>query len=452
MDRKYLEKHGNQWRVQVKVPLKARPVLGKARLVVALGTDSLANANRLKHRIVADLKDKIGRAEAEAGQRAKRGHDPLVEEALQWRAQIEAEQEVEDLRDEPSPVIPLVLEDRAEEIERSEGTGRASMFFKVAQGLATPVPSFIDAWLAERLNMKPRQKLDYRRAVKNFAHWLTTVGLDGSMEATTRKIGGRYVSEAMVAKNKNPGTVNKDISVLSGYWKWLIKKGHVTENIWSGQALPRNRPRAEEKKPKRPFTDAEVAVLLRQIEDELVLDAARIAALSGMRLEEIARLRVKDTREGIFTIREAKTAAGIREVPIHPDLSALVARRSALKRDAVYLFDELKDPPSGSAMERGQPITKRFVLWRRRLGVDERLEGSRQSRIDFHSFRRWFIRKASESIHHGARGFDQWTIADVVGHDREASGAGLAMTMGRYAGAASIEARRACVEAVRLPP
>src|SRR5687767_13773907 len=148
MDRKYLERHGNQWRVQVKVPFKARPVLGKARLVVALGTDSLANANRLKHRIIADLKDTIARAEAEADQRARRGQDPLVDEALTWRAEIQAEEAEQSLDDEPRPVLWSVLEDRAEEIERSDGSARASMFFKVAQGLATPIPSFVDAWLA----------------------------------------------------------------------------------------------------------------------------------------------------------------------------------------------------------------------------------------------------------------------------------------------------------------
>ena len=83
--------------------------------------------------------------------------------------------------------------------------------------------------------------------------------------------------------------------------------------------------------------------------------------------------------------------------------------------------------------------------------MDERIAGSRQSRIDFHSFRRWFIRKAIDALHRGAKGYDPWTIADVVGHDREATDAGLGMTMGRYPGAAPVAARKACVGAVRLP-
>ena len=77
--------------------------------------------------------------------------------------------------------------------------------------------------------------------------------------------------------------------------------------------------------------------------------------------------------------------------------------------------------------------------------------GRRQSRIDFHSFRRWFIRKAIDALHRGAKGYDQWTIADVVGHDREPTDAGLGMTMGRYPGEAPVDAKRTCVAAVKLP-
>jgi hypothetical protein len=63
--------------------------------------------------------------------------------------------------------------------------------------------------------------------------------------------------------------------------------------------------------------------------------------------------------------------------------------------------------------------------------------------VDFHSWRRWFIRKARDARQ------DPWTIADVVGHDKEALP--LAMTMGRYPGESNDKALQECVEAVRLP-
>lgn len=89
--------------------------------------------------------------------------------------------------------------------------------------------------------------------------------------------------------------------------------------------------------------------------------------------------------------------------------------------------------------------------------MDERpLGGQRQSYIDFHSFRRWFMRKAVDALEKGAKGFTQWTIAEVIGHAVEnASLEGqklpLGLTMSRYAGDASADAKRACVAEVKLP-
>jgi hypothetical protein len=69
-DRSFLERHGNQWRVQVKVPVKLRPIVGKPRLVEPLRTDSLAIANREKWKHVTTFKEILTRAEVELRHRA----------------------------------------------------------------------------------------------------------------------------------------------------------------------------------------------------------------------------------------------------------------------------------------------------------------------------------------------------------------------------------------------
>jgi len=58
-NRTYLEKHGNQYRVQVRVPPSLQALMGKKRLVVPLHTSSLAEANRIKWEVVARLKAEI---------------------------------------------------------------------------------------------------------------------------------------------------------------------------------------------------------------------------------------------------------------------------------------------------------------------------------------------------------------------------------------------------------
>jgi integrase len=170
-------------------------------------------------------------------------------------------------------------------------------------------------------------------------------------------------------------------------------------------------------------------------------------ALSGMRVEELARLRVGELRDlkgklPYIGLQGTKTQAALRDVPIHPDALPIIVRRSKGKRADAYLFDELPTPSADSAMERGQPITKAFG------GIDERIEGQRQANVDLHSLRRWFIAKARDAINAGAQGFTMYTVAETVGHAK--GELGLSMTS-RYAGRETLEAKAACVRAVRLP-
>jgi hypothetical protein len=98
-------------------------------------------------------------------------------------------------------------------------------------------------------------------------------------------------------------------------------------------------------------------------------------------------------------------------------------------------------------MERGQPITKGFGRLRQAVGIDERVEGQRQANVDLHSLRRWFISKARDALNAGAKGFTLYTVAETVGHAK--GELGLSMTS-RYAGRETMEAKAACVRAVRL--
>ena len=60
-----------------------------------------------------------------------------------------------------------------------------------------------------------------------------------------------------------------------------------------------------------------------------------------------------------------------------------------------FLLDEL--PPLTKSREtRSDPAAKRFTRYRRSVGVDERPNGKAKSNVDFHSFRRWFIRAARD--------------------------------------------------------
>lgn len=147
-------------------------------------------------------------------------------------------------------------------------------------------------------------------------------------------------------------------------------------------------------------------------------------------------------------LKGSKTAAARRLVPIHSQALPIMRRRAAGKAGDQFVFEELPTPPEGSAMERGQAITKAFGRLRTRLGIRERAEGQRQSSKDLHSLRRWHIAKCRDALNAGAQGFTMYTVADNVGHAK--GGLGLSMTS-RYAGREGMEAKAACVRAVRPP-
>lgn len=96
--------------------------------------------------------------------------------------------------------------------------------------------------------------------------------------------------------------------------------------------------------------------------------------------------------------------------------------------------------PEHPKRERSAPLSKRFKHYRKTLGVDDRAEGKRQSRIDFHSFRRWFITTKARNA-----GFDSGFVAVLAGHETGH------ITDDVYSGGPDDDRKRACAEAIRLP-
>ena len=443
-DTSYLEWHGRQWRVRVKVPAKLVPVLGVQKLVVPLHTNSLALANRDKHQHLHALKQRLVDAERTLRRRSGKPMDPLVQEAQDWRLAL--------AESDGGPYDPVdgALSDRLSELERTEGEARAGLLASIAYGQATPLGSLADGWLDVK-PLKPRQRLDYRRAVGKLEVWLASKSIPSTMEAVTKRVASDYRDEVFVKAGVHPRTANKDLSVLSGLWKHAERKAVVEGNPWRGQSL------TEAKQingaTKRPYTDPELARLLDAATAAHGLrDALVILALSGMRTEELARLKVGDLRldHAIphIQLRGTKSAAAARLVPVHRDALPILSDRAKGKAKDAYVFEELRTPPAESAMERGQPWTKAFGRLRLKLGIDERQPGARQSNLDLHGLRRWAISRMRDALNAGATGFTMRTVAQVVGHD--VGDLGLSMTS-MYAGQEPLEAKAAAVRAIKLP-
>jgi integrase len=447
----HLEWHGKKIRVVVRVPPSLTRALGtKLRRTLNTGNPQLAEV--LKHSVVQDLKAKLYRAKH--GER----DDPLIRDAMLLRADIEKAKRLPDTGAEFPDPEHLRLENVAvaiaDGIREQEGDNRAATFEGIAFGTQHPIDLYVDEWLVA-LQIGAKTIPSYRQSVRTLADWVRTQGdIPPFLESVTMRVAVRFIEERFEKAGVHSVTANKLLSGLTSYWDWLLKSHRldpdVYRNPFKGQRVAKDKAhRSEHKTEPRPFTDAEVRTLIRGITKQPMADIMRVSLTCGMRLNEITSLRAGHVINGMIDVRIGKTASGSREFPMPSAIAEMLATRCKGKSPDAYVFDELKEQKS-EARGRGAPITQAFLRAREELQVHDRPPGARQSRVTFHSCRRWFIRKAVEALENGAQGFTPWTIADVVGHNAAEDGP-LKMTMGLYPGKASPKAMRACVEAVRLP-
>ncbi len=469
-DRKYLRLRGQTWYVEVRVPPKLRPQLKRARLERSTGTRTLSEAQDLRWRIHAALMDQIADARAALTGKPRRRptRAPMtVEDALAARAALDAAAagaSVTGASDDPHGfVLDLIraqVEDEAEQAEQarrralatggdtSEAEARArgaARFFGIVAGTATPLDLHLERWLIEGGVQGPfalRTRGDHRRAVGEFRQWLEGQNMPATIEAVTRQVAGRYMSEHLLVSGRAGKTVGKAVSALSAYWTWLRRRGHASEterNVWAEQAPAKQKAAEGEGGAERPFSDAEVSLLLGSPLDSLMDDFLRVALLSGLRRAEIGNLTVGDVQGGVFVVQRGKTAAARRRVPVHPDLAGIIAERCAGKAATDHLFADLPGRSGTKLGERTDAIGKRFTRWRRTLGIQD--GAGRRSVVNMHSCRRWFVSKAVNA------GQPPHMVSLVAGHTEGRKG----MTLGRYWGGADDGALRDVVEAVRLP-
>lgn len=440
----YLEWHGSKIRVVVMVPPALQKTVGKTKLRETLPTSDARAAEQLKWPVITRLKKKI--TVAAEGRKA----DSIVEQGKLWREAILSYPGT----GQPDDYTPrdVLVDFELEKVAAEHGEEKAALLLAIAEGKHSLLQPIIEDMIIDR--RYPRRSAEKARHVgRKLTEWCEERGLAPSAQSFDLQQARLFFRETFIVPNVNATTANDFAKMAGRIWRYMFEAGQLPEAAstpWDKQRIPVDTKKlAATGQRKRPFTNEEVATLLDGVTDEPFPDFMRVAALSGMRPAEIARLTVDDVTDGVFNIREGKTAAAIRKVPIHSGLNQIIEKRLAGKTAGSRLFDDLPgtmdDLPFAA-------LSKRFTRRRRKLGIGEKRDNNRQDTADFYSFRRWFIRRACEALEKGALGFTPWTLAQVVAHSVDEDGElPLALTMRRYPGEASEEAKRACVEAVTLP-
>lgn len=489
-DTSFLEMHNGKWRVVVAVPKHLQPPL-KSKLKKGLKTDSLSQANRVKWGVIRLLRAEIEKVEREL---ATKTTDALGVAKLLRRSRHEVPTEVnhyaiaevidewqDKLRGKPityitehddvtgAPIKVGVYDPDKEAIARK--------FREIAMELGTPVDEHHQEYM-KTLVVTYRTRADDTRSLQYLREWCDLKKVPFTLEALRsvhaiefcKKMGPADESpnralQIVEGTNLDPVTRKKYLTRLTAYWTYLVDNEKTNVNIWSGCKI--SIPKKPQYVKERLFTNDEVRRLLMGPAKQAMQDLMRIAALTGARIEAIVSLKVGDTAEGAFTFAAMKTETSDRDIPIHPDLQEIVDRRSKGKKPTDDFFPEWPPVKKVDSMrERSFKASNQFTDYRRLCKVDDMYvrvkiapDGSRhydkepigedegksgllklrRSRVNFHSFRRWFITRMEQA------GVSPALVSAMVGHARQGT------TLKIYSGGPEFEQAKQGLALLKLP-
>ena len=233
MDTKHLKRRDNVYWVRVWVPEPLRGKLGKSELWQNLYTTDLAEANRKKHRVVAEMMEVIWQAKRDREGTLDKvsREEKLKQYALEYTRESDAaknndEDDDEDFFEEAisAKIYELYGDKDGESIlnydhpeyDSSEKipspVGALMDSYKIHTHGYVPVSSISKLFLSEESeNLKPSS---FRRKKKHIDQFIKWSG-DRDISKITKKITGEYVTSIISKKNPAYDTLrNIDVSKL----------------------------------------------------------------------------------------------------------------------------------------------------------------------------------------------------------------------------------------------
>ena len=183
---------------------------------------------------------------------------------------------------------------------------------------------------------------------------------------------------------------------------------------------------------RQPFSVLEIQKLYEHLkgrsnQDPQLFQLFTLAIYTGARIEELCSIKVTDVGEGFIEISNSKTAGGVRQVPIHPEIAEMVEASRLNSKDG-YLLSGL-DGSSNQYDKRSAAIGKRFGRIKAELGFG-------REKV-FHS-----IRKTVATQLEGA-GVPENITADILGHEKQT------ITYGICSGGTSLEQKTETIRKLR---
>lgn len=400
---RYLERRRRRWYAVLDVPRDLREIVGKARLMKSLETESQTEAERLVLSVVAQWK-----TEFEA---ARRGVSLPVEVQAKL-ANADYERADEFTRE----TLDLVFNDELEDLRRQSPLA-ADTYYHLRRGQSISLLERLDEWLASNKNVPKSidmKRSDVLRFIKAYPY----------SHLVSKTAVRQWAYELQHTDGLRPSTIRRIVSACRGYWEFLQRKNYIKrEDEPFSDAVERrgSRTKAGTAEKRLPFRADEVVSLLAAAnlrEDIQLHDLIFIAMWTGCRIEEICSLKLGDVTQDRISIDLAKSPAGNRIVPVHPELATTLFRLVQSSNDG-YVLSGLSFNKYG---DRSNAIGKRFGRMKSEAGFGPSYV--------FHS-----IRKTVATLLENA-GVPENVSADILGHKKKT------MTYGLYSGGTSFELKR----------
>jgi integrase len=415
----HLELRHKTYYAVLTVPTDVRLILGKKKFFKTTGTSNLRLAQTKAELFVIQWQSEIANARQDSS-------SPVLHSAL----------ELNKIRNStPKVLFDEVLEDEANRLEQETNEIVADIFKEVAKGNERVLTSYIDGWENHQhaRNLTKKNIDQMKRDLSLLTDDIPTTRL------LSKPVCSNWIKNLASTRSLSASSVTRIISASNNFYKYLQHVGVVDEDEVSPFKVPKayqvsdskNGKSIFKKNPWRPFSREQVEqlyeVALRKGDQELA-DLIVLAAYTGARIEELCSLKIEMVNlvDLTISINDAKTEAGIRTVPIHPNVQNLFERLKTSSSDG-YILCNLAKSKYGV---RSNAIGKRFGRLKKALG-----HGKQHV---FHS-----IRKTFTTLLHQAD-VTEVVAANIVGHEIKT------MTYGVYSEGSSIEQKRSAIANVRF--
>ena len=366
---KHLRKVGQTFFVRMGIPKDVRPAFGgKVEFVASTKKRDELEANAVAAPILLQWGLAINRVRGDAGKPLHDQAARLASEYHRYRGKpLDAAQAdlLLDIMDFTLTRVSGLTFDSSLAALRSSLPERANRAFARITGNATPFNTHIAAWSEGTYLIDRASYNQVKSDIDKFS--------DAHPEETLESLTGATVQIWIdgLLKTQKPTTVRRKLSSLRGYWKWLTKREILSldaKNPFEGREVKDSRSKLKVAQDRRQrFEPPDVLKLIVQAEtdgDGALANMIRLAAYTGIRREGLITLTAGSlvVVEGIPCLHvEEKSEAGIRDVPLHPDILPLIER---LSKSNTYLIP-------CSAEKRGDAMGKRFSRMKTKMGFDE---------------------------------------------------------------------------------